>query len=492
MEQDIPLCGGVFFGAGTYGCTFAPPLANATPILHVPGSKPSNARARSNSLLKNTLGKVMAKGDAEAEEKRNAFFRAADPEERVGIYARPLVAPVTRDAQALIASAGGAHQLDLCAAKSAAIGFALRVVAGTEDKNTERGRTRSATMALRTIEALRNSFSFTHAKEPYQIFMRRASTDMEHALANDRGNAAAFIPHLRALMTVFEAVQCYHAHGLVHLDFKTANIVVVPSSTRAPRECTLVSAKFDYRVIDFGLGRTRHEILDTQGAAASTSLGAAYYLYPLLVNTYFVAPRDYANTLHQNLNFEERVGEERFFAFAHAPVEEAVGQVGQAWLQAQARTNALNSHSEVLWMPVYDAVARLTIDNDSFLHTFAHSPILGAGFKRKRLQHLDASESRSREVLWAAARAADVYALALLLANVVYEFTGLQLVWNGVTKAFVFHKHAPLTVAIDYVCVLTPIQATALETLLTSMLLFKLGDGIQLTKAYQSTLLVFQ
>ena len=103
---------GVFFGAGTYGCNTSCPTEQKK--LHF-------SHTGSESLVKNTLGKVMARGDAEAEEKRSAFFRAADT-------------------QALIASAAGAHSLDLCAAKSAAIGFALRVIAGTKTTQTNNSK----------------------------------------------------------------------------------------------------------------------------------------------------------------------------------------------------------------------------------------------------------------------------------------------------------------------------------------------------------------
>ena len=279
MDSPQPMLrGGNFMGGGTFACAFAPPIAfaskedpdgsveslgslgsargaarGAAPLaktrsqqraalrsqrdqhalsahaLRPPtrAASKSSSRKDSNQASLPLLGKVMQRESADEEYELSRRFAAIDPHELYGFYLKGRPRRVSADPRALRDSAGGALEVRACWKGSPDVGPLFRDAAM---KGEDAGDNDSADDDDDDDDDREYHQDHESGDESpsqlYQVVMHRADSDLERALLAKPRTVEDLFGHLRALRTLFEGVLVYHAHGLVHLDIKSANIVV--------------------------------------------------------------------------------------------------------------------------------------------------------------------------------------------------------------------------------------------------------------------------
>ncbi len=230
--------GGKYVHSGSYGCTFAQPLAYyAAPEEHKkepPGSDSPK------------IGKVMTRENANEEYAYAKRMLDIDPGQLYGIY--PDMPPVRVVPETAAASAGGEGELAKC-----------------------------------TLAALQPSLHsppgavIPEGEEAYQLVMQQALGDVTRVLGALHGKhtLTQVGVHMHALRNLYAGLDHMHAHRMCHLDIKPENVVVVGPSKEAPTA---------YKFIDFGLASSMSElVLD----GARTALDYVYPAYPLVANVWW-------------------------------------------------------------------------------------------------------------------------------------------------------------------------------------------------------------
>lgn len=303
------------------------------------------------------IGKVMSSGHAADELEAIHVFKEMDPTGAFGVYAGDAL-PV--DATRAFFSAGGERELDSCADI-----LAVRIL---RDQGRAHARGRRVPAPLSRDEA------------PVEIIMPRAACSFDDGMAETaRGHWWRDPAHAamlwRALRNLYAGIVHYHAHDMVHLDIKPANVVMIGSAT-AP-----TSMKF----IDFGLSATRRAVEENPYA---TALASAYEHYPALTQLVF------AVNPSRKLAF---LWDDTAPDFPSAP---AAQHAQEAWQEARDPPSLHTPIPPSLVLPQGAAATRVKVVREVW-----HVP-------------------RSSSLKWAMARATDVYGLGMIAAWVLYAVSG--------------------------------------------------------------------
>ena len=282
------LKGGLFKGAGTFGCGFTNPLAT----IGATGAKSAGAR----------IGKIMNAVNAETELVAMRPFMALDPTGQWGVYASD-AAPLHVDLATAVESAGGQPELAQCHVES--LQSARRIAVGASLKAPGQERQAYINNEIEKITKIKQTFAVLtaawNAMDPgpektkkevdRYIFYQTHSSDIAYdgmdqlefnlASAGDMDKAIAALQsdvgrptfsvvlihaHLMAFSNLTRGLAAYHVNSLVHRDIKPLNIVLASGTLDAPGE---------YKFIDFG------ESLPLQKAATDKYQAAPYLYWPI-------------------------------------------------------------------------------------------------------------------------------------------------------------------------------------------------------------------
>ena len=215
VDMGVQLRGGEFIGAGTYGCSFSPPLSDK-----IVGEGQN-------------LGKVAHKGDVEQEVRLSQRFFAVDTQMKYGLYGTPVELDTSAEnVEKLIERAGGENEIQKC--RSLFVGPALHNILNAS-KQKDRSQTTEKEDLAEIVMPRGNMNLQTLCERFSQI---TGSSTPPREIRNFLKGLLAGLIHLAT------GLELYHTNNLVHCDIKLENIVVHNNL---------------FKYIDWGISGTREQ-----------------------------------------------------------------------------------------------------------------------------------------------------------------------------------------------------------------------------------------